>query len=125
VQCVEGYSSHEKSVQELVAEMRGQPEIGAARSDLRGYGPALLAVAESYPALKADQSFLELQKSLTDTEQRIALARAYFNDIVTFYNTRLEIVPDRFVGRMARLFRQNLINAADLDRAPVEVNLAR
>jgi hypothetical protein len=83
-----------------------------------------LAVAERYPLLKADQSFLALQKSLSDTEQRIALARGYYNDIVTFYNTRLEVIPDRFVGRMARLFRQNLLQTADLERAPIEVHLA-
>ncbi len=124
VKCVEGYSSHEKAVQELVAELRNQAEHAVQRDDIRGYGPALLAVAERYPALKADRSFLALQKSLADTKGRIALARGYFNDIVTFYNTRLEVIPDRFVGRMARLFRQNLLQAADLERAPVEVHLA-
>jgi len=65
-----------------------------------------------------------LQKSLTETEQRIALARSYFNDIVTFYNTRLEIIPDRFIGGMARLFKQNTLKSADLERAPVQVCLA-
>jgi len=124
VKCVEGYSSHEKSVQELVATMRSQAEIGVEKGDLRGYGPALLAVAERYPLLKANQSFLALQKSLSDTEQRIALARGYFNDIVTFYNTQLEVIPDRFVGRMARLFRQNLLQTTDMERVPVEVHLA-
>ncbi len=111
-------------MQELVAELRNQAEHAVQRDDIRGYGPALLAVAERYPALKADRSFLALQKSLADTKGRIALARGYFNDIVTFYNTRLEVIPDRFVGRMARLFRQNLLQAADLERAPVEVHLA-
>ena len=124
VQCVEGYSSHEKAVQELVAEMRNQAETSTQGSDLRGYAPTLLAVAERYPALKADQSFLALQKSLSDTEQRIALARGYYNDIATFYNTRLEVVPDRFIGALARLSRRNLIGAADLERAPIEVHLA-
>jgi hypothetical protein len=123
VKCVEGYSAHEKAAQELVAELRNQEQIGTPRGDIRGYSPTLLAVAERYPALKADRSFLALQKSLADTEQRIALARSYFNDIVTFYNTRLEVIPDRFVGRMARLFRQNLIKTADLERAPIEVRL--
>ena len=85
--------------------MRSQAEAGARSADLKGYAPTLLAVAERYPALKADQSFLALQKTLSDTEQRIALARGYFNDIVTFYNTRLEVIPDRFVGGMARLFQ--------------------
>jgi len=124
IECVEGYSAHESGVQQMVAELRQQMEVAAQRGDLKGYSPALLAVAERYPELKANQSFLALQKSLSDTEQRIALARAYFNDIVTFYNTRLEIIPDRFVGRMARLFRQNLIKATDLERAPIQVELS-
>ena len=122
--CVEGYSLHEKAAQLLVAELRNQAEIHGETREVRGYGPAVAAIAESYPALKADKSFLALQKSLTETEQRIALARSYFNDIVTFYNTRLEIIPDRFIGGMARLFKQNTLKSADLERAPVQVCLA-
>ena len=124
VTCVEGYSAHEKAVQELVAEMRNQQASAGRGGTLKGYSHALLALAERYPALKADQSFLALQKSLSDTEGRIALARGYFNDIVTFYNTRLEVIPDRFIGNMARLFRQNLLKTSDMERAPVEVKLA-
>ena len=122
--CVEGYSSHEKAAQLLAAELRNQAEIYGETREVRGYSPAVAAIAESYPALKADQSFLALQKSLAETEQRIALARGYFNDIVTFYNTRLEIIPDRFVGGMARLFKQNTLKSTDLERAPVQVCLA-
>lgn len=123
VKCVEGYSAHEKAVQELVVELRRQTESSARGGTLKGYRHTLMAVAERYPALKADKSFMALQKSLSDTEGRIALARGYFNDIVTFYNTRLEVIPDRFVGRMALLFRQNLLTVTDLERAPVEVHL--
>ncbi len=124
VRCVEGYSAHEKAVQKLTAELRNEAHNSGRGGILKGYSHTLLAVAERYPALKADQSFLSLQKSLADTEGRIALARGYYNDIVTFYNTRLEVIPDKFVGRMARLFRQNLLKAEDLERAPVEVRLA-
>jgi hypothetical protein len=123
VECVKGYSAHEAAVQQLVADLRTLGQTHDGRGGIKGYSGALIAVAERYPALKADQSFLVLQKSLADTEGRIALARGYFNDIVTFYNTRLEVVPDRFVGRLARLFKQNLIQTADLGRAPVEVKL--
>jgi hypothetical protein len=122
--CVEGYSSHEKAAQLLVAELRNQAEIYGETREIKGYSPAVAAIAESYPALKADQSFLALQKSLSETEQRIALARSYFNDIVTFYNTRLEIIPDRFIGGMAHMFKQNTLKSADLERAPVQVCLA-
>lgn len=83
--------------------------------------PLLLA---DYPDLKASELFLKLQKSLTETEQRIALARDYCNDIASFYNARLEIVPDRFIAGMMQLRSQPLIAAADFERAPVEVKLA-
>jgi hypothetical protein len=79
---------------------------------------------EHYPDLKASESFLRLQQALVDAEQRIALARDYFNDIATFYNTRIEIVPDRFVASLARLHPQMLMSAADFERAPIQVKLA-
>jgi hypothetical protein len=86
--------------------------------------PALRAVAEAYPELKADASFLRLQQQLSESEQRIALARSYFNEIATFYNTRIQIVPDRLVARLGGLQPQLLMGAADFERAPVTVNLA-
>ncbi len=58
---------------------------------------------EAYPELKADQNFLALQQSLSDTEQRIALARSYFNNIATFYNTRLQVIPDRFIAALGAM----------------------
>ena len=88
-----------------------------------GVIPTLRVVMENYPDLKASELFLKLQKELTDTEQRIALARDYFNQIVTFYNTRLEIVPDTFLAKTMRLKPQTLMGAADFERAPVEVDL--
>jgi hypothetical protein len=90
---------------------------------LKGLSPSLRAVIERYPDLKANQSFAKLQQSLIDTEQRIALARDYFNEIATFYNTRLQIIPDRFVALITRFRPQALITAADMERAPVHVHL--
>ncbi len=66
----------------------------------------MAAIAERYPDLKANATFGTLEKNLIDTEQRIALARGYFNDIATHYNTRLEFVPERFVARLARCSRR-------------------
>ena len=78
---------------------------------------------ERYPELKANANFAALQKSLSDTEQRIALARGYFNDIATHYNTRLEIVPERFVAILAAMRPQSLMGADDFERAPVSVDM--
>jgi len=107
--------------------MRTQTEAtppGVAGPDFKGIVPMLNVIVERYPELKANGSFLRLQQALVDTEQRIALARDYFNNIATFYNTRLGIIPDRFVAAMAGLRPQTLMTAADFERAPVRVQLA-
>ena len=84
----------------------------------------LVAVREAYPELTAQPAFLELQKSLVDTEHRIALARGYFNEIATYYNTRLEVIPDRFVAALGGLKPQPLMLANDFEREAVAVNFA-
>jgi hypothetical protein len=127
VQVVEGYSTHERDVQTLVAQMRQQiiaTPPGVEGPDYRGVAAGLRAVAERYPDLKASEMFLKLQRSLTETEQRIALARDYCNDIASFYNARLEIVPDKFIARLMRLQPRSLIAAANFERTPVDVKLA-
>ena len=126
VQVVEGYSAHESGLQELVAKLRQQLTAtppGVAGPDYTGFMPTLRVTIESYPELKASDLFLKLQKELVDTEQCIALARDYFNQIVTFYNTRLEIVPDTLLAKIMRLKPQTLMSAADFERAPVNVDL--
>ena len=127
VNTVEGYSFHEKETQILITELRRQMVAtapGESGPDYRGLLPLLQAVIETYPELKSNTLFTGLQQSLTDTEQRIALARDYFNNVTTYYNNRLEIVPDKFVAWMARLQPKLLLTAADFARAPVSVKLA-
>ena len=127
VQVVEGCAAHEKGLQELVTRLRQQLSAtppGVAGPDYAGCEPTLRVVMENYPDLKASELFLKLQKELTDTEQRIALARDYFNQIVTFYNTRLEIVPDTILAKTMGLKHQTLMTAAEFERAPVVVDLA-
>ncbi len=127
VHAVAGYSEHEKTTQETVAQLRQQIEAtppGVAGPDFKGMAPLLRVVREQYPDLKASEAFLSLQRSLEGTEQRIALARDYYNDIATFYNSRLEVVPDRYVASLARLRARTLMSASDFERAPVNVKLA-
>ncbi|MBP7053343.1 MAG: LemA family protein [Phycisphaerae bacterium] len=127
VAAVQRMSDHERQVQTEIAALRVQIEAtppGVAGPDYRACGKLLLAVQEEYPQLKAQDSFLSLQKNLTDTEQRIALASGYFNDIATYYNTRLERVPDRFVRGLAGLKPRTLMAANDFERAAVPVDLA-
>ena len=127
LETVRGYRAYESEIQKLLAEMRTQTEAtppGVAGPDFKGIAPMLNVIVERYPELKANESFLRLQQALVDAEQRIALARDYFNNIATFYNTRLDIIPDRFVAALARLRPQTLMAAADFERAPVQVRLA-
>ena len=126
VGCIEGVKTHERSVQEEVALLRSQALVtapGEQGADPQACGPKLIALRESYPELKSDGNFLKLQEALCDTENRIALARGYFNEIVSHYNVRLEIVPDRFIAAMARLTPRQLITARDFERPAVHVNL--
>ena len=124
---VTGLRDYEQNLQTELAGLRSQMEAtppGVAGPDYRACGTILVAIQERYPELTAQESFANLQKNLIDTEQRIALARGYFNEIATFYNTRIEVVPDRFIAALGGMKPQPLMAANDFERAPVEVNLA-
>ena len=127
VQCIDAYSHHERETQMLTAELREQLLATApdqAGPDFKGIASSLLAVLEQYPELKANELYLKLQAALVETEQRIALARDYFNETATFYNNRLEMIPDRFIAAIGRLKPRRLMGFGDFERAPVQVNLA-
>lgn len=127
IEMVKGYGDYEKNLQAELAALRTQLQAtppGVAGTDFRALKGTLIAITEHYPELKADTTFAQLQRNLTDTEQRIALARGYFNDIATHFNTRLETVPDRFVAALAAMKPQPLLQADEFERAPVTVDLA-
>jgi len=126
VGCLEGLKAHERTVQEGVALLRAQATVtapGEKGEDPKGCAPILMALKESYPELKSNANFLKLQEALCDTENRIALARSYFNEIASHYNVRLQIVPDRFIAALARLTPQKFITADDFERRAVKVKL--
>ena len=126
VEAVRGFRDYETKLQTELADLRTQLSAtppGKPGPDPHAVLPAVRTLAERYPDLKAQESFLSLQQELADTEQRIALARAYFNDIATFHNTRLEIVPDRWIARLAGLQAAALLAAGAFERAVPDVNL--
>jgi hypothetical protein len=127
VAIVSGLSTHEQEVQTTLAALRTQ--LGATRPGEPGPDPAgvaaqLRVVVEKYPQLVAQESFRKLQDSLVETEQRIALARTYYNDIATHFATRLERVPERWVGAIGGMRPEPLLAAADFERARVSVDFA-
>ncbi len=127
VSCVKGFRDYEAQLQTELASLRSQLNAtapGVAGPDHVAVSKTIIAIAERYPELKASTAFLSLQKTLSDTEQRIALARSYFNEIATHYNTRLEIVPEGWVARLGTMKPQPLMAANDFERAPVTVDLS-
>ena len=124
VSAITGYRDYEQRLQTELAALRSQGMAtppGVPGPDYAACLPTIVAIGEKYPDLKAQENFLLLQKTLTDTEQRIALARGYFNEIASFYNARLEVVPDRFITALGRLQPQPLMAANDFERTPVAV----
>ncbi len=127
VEVVKGLRDYEKQVQTELAALRAQAQAtppGVAGPDFQALKGTVIAIVERYPELKADTTFTNLHRNLVDTEQRTALARGYFNDIATHFNTRLETVPDRFVAGLAAMRPQALLKADEFERAPVKVDLA-
>ncbi|MHC4410228.1 MAG: LemA family protein [Planctomycetota bacterium] len=96
--CVAAIAGHERSTHERVAALRSAGE--------------LIALAEDYPDLKSDRKFRHLQDELVETEDRIALARAFFNNSVTAYNTRVEQLPAAIVARVTGFRRRELLASA-------------
>ena len=126
VEAVKALRDHERAVQTELAALRSQFDAtppGEAGPDYQGLEVSIRALAEKYPELKANEGFERLQKSLADTEHRIALARGYFNEIATHFNTRLETVPEQFVARLAGMKPRTLLHAQDFERVPVKVEL--
>ena len=114
----------EKDVQREVTLLRGQ--LGTKKLEGRQEAclPALRAIAEKYPHLKTDAAFLDLQRRITDTEERIALIRAYYNEIATSYNRLLKIIPHRLIARLGKIISRALINAGDFERATIQARFA-
>jgi len=107
VEAVKGYAAHEREVFEAVTAARvamqqasGPAQAGAANKQASAALGRLFAVAEAYPQLRASENFQKLQDELTDTEDKIAAARRYYNQTVYQYNTRLQSFPDLIVARL-------------------------
>ena len=117
VACVQGFREHEAAVQAMVTAMRAQ----AGGGSLKALAPGILAVIESYPEIRAQALFNDLSKQLIETEDRIALARGYHNSIATFYNTRLETIPDRYLAGLVKMKPASLFEAEGFTHRPATV----
>jgi LemA protein len=107
IETVKGYAAHEKETFDKVVEARskamsatGLKDKGEAENALSGTLKSLFALSESYPELKASVNFLELQKELTDTEDKIQASRRFYNGNVLDFNTKLETFPSNVIAQM-------------------------
>lgn len=129
VETVKGYAAHEKEVLENVTRARAMLDRAetphqAAQADnmLQATLRSLFAVAENYPDLKANQNFLELQRELTDTEDKIAYARQFYNTNVSSYNQKIQVVPTNMIAGMFNFTAEEFYEAEEAAREDVKVS---
>ncbi len=126
VETVIGLRDYERTVQTELAQIRAElvtTAPGLVGPDPAACGTTIAAIVERYPELVSNGAFTALAKETTATEDRIALARGYFNDIATFYNTRLETLPERFVAGIGGLRRQSLMDVRGFERKAAPIHL--
>lgn len=124
VNTVKGYATHESATFDKVTNARSLAmqagstgEHAKAEGELSGALKSLFAVSEAYPDLKANQNFLELQKELTDTENKIQSARRFYNSNVRDFNTRVDVFPSSVI---ASLFSFKAREYFDLPEGSIE-----
>jgi LemA protein len=99
----------------------GPAEAAAADNVLTGALKSVFALAEAYPDLKANQNFLNLQETLTATEDKIAYSRQFYNDTVNRYNTKIQSVPSSVIANMFHFTEREYFEAGGEARGPVSV----
>ena len=131
VETVRGYAEHEKDVFEEVARARGAlhkagtaGQASSANTALTAALGSLFAVVESYPTLRASDSYMSLRADLSDLEAKIAYARQFYNRNVLDYNTRLETFPDTLIARNFGFQPVEFFEGDDKDKADIRVSFA-
>ena len=94
---------------------------GAAENMLTGALKSLFAVAENYPDLKANTNFLELQRELSDTENKIQASRRFYNGTVMELNTKVDMFPSNIVANMFKFTKREFFEIEEGEKEPVKV----
>ena len=131
VETVRGYAAHERETFENVTRARAMlqqagtaGEAAQANNFLTQTLRSLFAVSERYPDLKANQNFMELQRELSDIEEKVAFARQFYNRNVTSYNTRIQTFPSVVMANMFGFLRFEFFEAPEEAREVPEVSFA-
>ncbi len=130
VETVKGYATHEKEVFENVTKARAAlmgatnaTEASQADGMLTGALKSLFAVAEAYPELKAQDGFLQLQRELSDTEDKVAYSRQFYNSVVRDYNSHLVMFPSNVIAGMFGFTQEAFFEVkSEAEREPVKVS---
>lgn len=135
VETVKGYAAHESGTLEKVTEMRtramnlpaqaGAQEKADAENMLSGTLKTLFAVSENYPNLKANENFVELQRQLEDTENKLQAARRFFNSVVQDLNRAVQSFPSNLIANVGGFTQQQFFALGGTDAAakgPVKVS---
>lgn len=129
VSTVKGYAKHEAETLEKVVEQRSNTIGGSVKETEKTENmmtdalKSVFAVAESYPDLKANQNFLQLQDELVDTEDKVQAARRFYNGAVTALNTKIQVFPTNIFAGMLGFKKREFFEVEDraLVEKPVEV----
>jgi LemA protein len=130
IETVKGYLVHERTVFEKVTEARtrainSQEKSAKAEAEnmLSNTLKTLFAVAENYPELKANTNFLDLQRELTDTENKIQAARRFYNSNIMEYNTKIEIFPNNLIAGVFGFKKEEFFDLeSETEKEPVKVS---
>ncbi|MFW5885354.1 MAG: LemA family protein [Patescibacteria group bacterium] len=128
INTVKGYAKHERETLEKVTEMRAKAmgakdtkEQAEAENMLSETLKSLFAVSENYPDLKANQNFLELQKELSDTENKIQASRRFYNGNVRDFNTKIQTFPTNIIAGILGFTEREFFEAEGEEKENVEV----
>ena len=132
VATVKGYTTHEEEVFTEIADARSKLAGSIESGDMEGISEAnnaldsalgrLLAISENYPDLKASEQFIALQDELAGTENRIAVARQYYNEKVKTYNTTVQKIPTSIVAGISGYYPMQYFEADESAKEVPEVN---
>jgi len=127
ISTVKGYAQHEKGLFEKVTQARtaamgaqGPVDKSQAENMLSGTLKSLFAVSENYPDLKANENFLELQKELSDTENKIQASRRFYNGNVRDFNIKIEVFPNNLVAGMLNFTKRDFFEIEGEEKEPVK-----
>lgn len=128
LETVKGYAAYEKEALQAVTDARSRYLSAAdtegqikASTELSGAVSRLMAVAESYPELKANQNFLHLQQQLSAMEEKLANYRQFYNDTVLRYNRLLETVPTNLIAKMFHFKKEEFFKVEEAEKAKVTI----